>query len=244
MTAPSAAEVAPGQQPLGLAHPGALGDDVTGPPAQHGIGQLAQVAERAQAEGPAEDVRGPLALGPPVAYGVSVEEAGRLAVHDDEGRLVGDGHLVGLERVEVDVERVARGRRRRWPADRAGRRGRRRRARPPGRSRASASGSASWPSASRSATEKAALEERPAPTGSVLVTRTAPPLGGWLQPQEPGRQGGLGGAPAAVPPSRRSRAARPGNWSESIPTRKLPGFGVKVTSVARSMAIGSESPPL
>ena len=36
----------------------------------------------------------------------------------------------------------------------------------------------------------------------------------------------------------------PGNWSESIPKRKLPGFGVKVTSVASSMAMGSESPPL
>ncbi len=37
---------------------------------------------------------------------------------------------------------------------------------------------------------------------------------------------------------------RPGNWSESMPTRKLPGFGVKVTSVASSMAMGSESPAL
>jgi hypothetical protein len=35
-----------------------------------------------------------------------------------------------------------------------------------------------------------------------------------------------------------------GNWSESMPTRKLPGLGVKSTSVASSMAIGSDSPPL
>ena len=35
-----------------------------------------------------------------------------------------------------------------------------------------------------------------------------------------------------------------GNWSESIPKRKLPALGVKATSVARSMAMGSERPAL
>ena len=64
-----------------------------------------------------------------------------------------------------------------------------------------------------------------------------------LEPQEPGRQEGLGGEPGRCRPGR-SRGAGPGNWSESIPTRKLPGLGVKVTSVARSMAMGSERPPL
>ena len=52
-------EVAPGEQPLGLAHPGALGDDVAGPPAQHGIGQRAQVAELAEAERAPEDAARP-----------------------------------------------------------------------------------------------------------------------------------------------------------------------------------------
>ena len=59
----------------------------------------------------------------------------------------------------------------------------------------------SWPSASSSATEKAALDDRPAPTGSVLVTRTAPPDGRRLQPEEPGpARRALRRPPAAVPP--------------------------------------------
>ena len=58
--------------------------------------------------------------------------------------------------------------------------------------RASARGSGSWPRASSIATEKAALEDRPAPTGSVLVTRAAPPLGGGWARRSAGRQGGFG----------------------------------------------------
>ena len=69
------AEVAPGQQTLRFAHPGALGDDVAGPPAQHGIGELAEVAELAGAERPAEDVGGTLALGPPRGVGRVGEQA-------------------------------------------------------------------------------------------------------------------------------------------------------------------------
>ena len=60
-------EVAAAEQPLGLSHPGAFGDHVAGPPAQHRIGQRAQVTECAEAERAAQDVRGPLALGAPVA---------------------------------------------------------------------------------------------------------------------------------------------------------------------------------
>ena len=59
-------------------------------------------------------------------------------------------------------------------------------------SRASDSGWRSWPSASRKATEKAALEDRPAPTGSVLRHPDAATAGRWVEAQEPGRQGGLG----------------------------------------------------
>ena len=103
------AEVAPGQQPLRLSHPGTFGDDVTGPPAQDGIGEPAEVAERAEAERPAQDVRRPLALGAPGGVGSVGEEARRLTVDDHESRLVGNGHLAGLEVVEVDVERVAGG---------------------------------------------------------------------------------------------------------------------------------------
>ena len=103
------AEVAPGQQTFRFSHPGALGDHVTGPPAQHRIGQRTEVAERAEPERPAEDVRGPLALGAPGGVGAVGEEAGHLAVHDHERRLVGHGHRTRLEGLEVDAERVAGG---------------------------------------------------------------------------------------------------------------------------------------
>ena len=59
-------------------------------------------------------------------------------------------------------------------------------------SRASASGSGSCPRASSNATEKAALDDRPAPTGMVLVDADRPAAGRRLQPEEPGRQGGVG----------------------------------------------------
>ena len=100
-------EVAAAEQALGLPHAGAFGDDVTGPPAQHRIGQCAQVAEGAEPEGTPQHVRGPLAFGAPVGVGGGGEQAGRLTVHNDEGRFVGHGHLAGLEGVEVDVQRVA-----------------------------------------------------------------------------------------------------------------------------------------
>ena len=76
----------------------------------------------------------------------------------------------------------------------------------------------------------------------VLVTRAAPPLGGGCRRRSPAARAASAGT-GAVSPSMIS-TGRPGNWSESIPKRKLPGFGVKVTSVASSMAMGSESPPL
>ena len=118
---------------------------------------------------------------------------------------------------------------------------RRRCARPPGRRAPSARGSSSCPSASRVATAKAALDDSPAPTGSVLVTRRAPPeLGGRSRRSPAARRASSG--TGAAPPKGISNGG--GNWSESTPTRKLPGLGVKVTSVARPMAMGSERPPL
>ena len=101
-------QVAPHQEPLGLPDPGAFGDDVAGPTPQHRIAQLAQVAELAQPEGTAEHVRGPVALGPAGGVRGVDQEARRLAVHDDERGLVGHGHRPRLERVEVDVQRMAR----------------------------------------------------------------------------------------------------------------------------------------
>ena len=118
----------------------------------------------------------------------------------DERRVGGDGDGAGLERGEVDVEGVARRWRRRSSADRAGRRGRPRRVRPPGSRGRAPAASGSWPSASRSATEKAALEDRPAPTGRVLVTRTVPPArrsAGAAGARPPGRpRGNRGGVVA------------------------------------------------
>ena len=102
-------------------------------------------------------------------------------------------------------------------------------------------GSAGCPSASRKATEKAALDERPAPTGTVLFTVMAPPVGGGHWRKRPAARRAWGGTDAVVPVRGISRD-RPGNWSDSTPTRKLSGFGVNVTSVARSMARGSERP--
>ena len=67
---------------------------------------------------------------------------------------------------------------------------------------------------------------------------------GWrLEPEEAGRQEGLGGDRGGGA-QRRSRRAGRGTGPSRYPTRKLPGFGVKVTSVASSMAMGSERPPL
>ncbi len=216
-------QVAPSQQSLRLAHPGALGDDVARPPAQHGIGERAEVAELAGAEGPAEDVGGPLALGAPRGVGRAREEAGGLAVDDDERR-------VGWQRRPG----ASRG----WRS-RCGGRGRRWRRRsssgssrptwaPAARSaswqsRASASASGSWPRASSSATEKAALEDRPAPTGSVLVTRTVPPDARSLQPQESGRQGGLGGNRGGVTQGDLQRLA--GELVRVDPDQEAAGLG-------------------
>ena len=113
--------------------------------------------------------------------------------------------------------------------------------------RASASGSSLWPSASNRATENAALDDRPAPTGSELVTRMAPPeLGRWTRRSAEARCECAATTPQATVPNVSSAisSGSSGNWSDSMPTRKLPGFGVNVTSVAKSMAIGSESPSL
>ena len=184
------AQIAVGQHPLDLAHPSALGHHVTGPPAQHGVGQLARSPSSHGAERSAQDVCSPLALGAPGGVRGAGQEAGRLAVDDHEGRLFGNRHQTCLERGEIDVQRVSGGRggdgeRVEQPDVRAAPRS------ASWQARARARGSGSWPRASSNATENAALDDRPAPTGSVLVTRAAPPLG-EVGAEQPGRQGGFG----------------------------------------------------
>ena len=104
---------------------------------------------------------------------------------------------------------------------------------------ASSSASPARPSASRTATENAALDDRPAPTGMVLVTRRAPPEGGWAAATRAAARAACGGS-GAIPPRGISHGS--GYWSLATPIKKLPALGVKVASVARSMAMGSESP--
>ncbi len=88
--------------------------------------------------------------------------------------------------------------RREWPTGRAGRP--REPAAPSAlwHSLASARGSAGRPRASRTATEKAALDERPAPTGIVLVTRSAPPDGGWARAMRAAASTACGGGRGGV----------------------------------------------
>ena len=61
------------------------------------------------AERPADEVGGPFALGAPRGVGRAAEQAGDLAVHDDERRVGGNGDRTGLEAGEVDVQGVAGG---------------------------------------------------------------------------------------------------------------------------------------
>ncbi len=100
---------------------------------------------------------------------------------------------------------------------------------------ASAIGSSWCPSASSSATENAALDDSPAPTGSVLVTLIDPPAPGCcsLRSAAASRPCSGSGIPAAAaaapqlqPPSTAISTGWSGYWSESIPMRKLSGFGV------------------
>ena len=154
-----------------------------------------------------------LALGPTIGVGeVAASCAARPAVHDDERRRLGDGDLT--------VSRVAKSMKRAWPAcaprmasgssrptrDPAGLLGALADARPV------SSGSRSRPSASRRATEKAALDERPAPMGMVLVTFMAPPDGRLGQGDEGRRQCGLrAGRGRGAAQGRISQGS--GNWS-------------------------------
>jgi hypothetical protein len=100
---------------------------------------------------------------------------------------------------------------------------------------ASAIGSSWCPSVSNSATEKAALDDSPAPTGSVLVTFIDPPAGGCASRNSAAASCPCSGsatpaaaaaAPQVQPPSTAISTGWSGNWSESMPTRKLSGFGV------------------
>ncbi len=103
---PDCCQIAPAQEPLHLAHPGTLGDDVAGPAAQHRFGQHAQIAELAEPQGAADEVGRPFALGPALGVARRTQLAGGTAVHDDERRPVGDGDLMGLEVGEVDGQGV------------------------------------------------------------------------------------------------------------------------------------------
>ena len=236
-------QVAPAQEALRLAHPGALGDDVAGPPAQHGIGERAEVAELAGAEGPAEDVGGPFALGAPRGVGRAGEEAGRLAVDDDERRVGGTG--------TGRVSRVAKSMWRAWPAVAAGDRQRIEQADVGPRG---ALGLLAVVGERQGVGVVAEGEQQRDREGGARG-QAGPDRERAGHPDGPARTevaGAAGARPPGRPPAGTGAASspraistgRPGNWSESIPTRKLPGLGVKVTSVARSMAIGSERPPL
>ncbi len=100
-------QVARAEEAFCLVHASALRHHVAGPAPQHRIGQRAEVTELAAPERPTEDVRGAFAFGSPRGVRGLGEQARGLAVHDDEGRLGGHGDRAGLERVEVDEERVA-----------------------------------------------------------------------------------------------------------------------------------------
>jgi hypothetical protein len=91
--------------------------------------------------------------------------------------------------------------------------------------------------------EKEALEESPAPSGTVLVTRTVPPGVGWASRTRAAARRASGEGEAVAPWAWvRGISHGSGNWSEWMPTRKLAGSGVKVAWVARSMAMGSDRP--
>ena len=249
-------QVAAAQQALRLDDAGALRHDVSGASTEHGIGQLAQVAERAPPQRTAEDPRGPFALGAPRGVGGDGEDPRDLAVHDDEGRVRRYRDVPALERLEVDVQRVAltgahdgQGVE---EADVRARRALRLLAVAGERQRSSSAGS--WgprPStARRKATENAALEESPAPTGRVLVTVIEPPQGGGCSRRRPAARRASGGTGAVVAPAgARSESSGistclPGISSESRPIRKVPVCGLNETSVAMPTAMGSDSPPL
>ena len=264
-------EVAAAHQALGLPHAGALGHDVSGAPAEHGIPKLAQVAEGAASQRAAEDPSRSLALGPPRRVGGRGEDPRDLAVHDDEGGVGRHRDVPGPERLEVDVQGMALpGRSDRQRVEeahvRAGRPlrllaldGEGERVEGPERVEGSGrvegpSGRRAWPTARRKATEKAALEESPAPTGRVLVTEMVPPAdGGWSRRRQAARRASGGKGAVAAPEnvcgewsgnSSGISTCCAGRASESRPIRKLPGCGLNEISVAMPTAMGSESPPL
>ncbi len=103
------AQIAPLEPAFRLEDPGALRDDVPGPPPEHGVGQRAQVAQGTQAERSPELLGRPLALVATGGVGRVGQEAGCLAVHDDECRLCRHHHWPGLEGVEIDMEGMSRG---------------------------------------------------------------------------------------------------------------------------------------
>ena len=80
---------------------------MAGPPAQDGIGQLAQIAQLEQPERTAQLQGGQVALGPAGGVARVAQLAAGPAVHDDEGRLFGQGDRFGLEGGEVDVHGMA-----------------------------------------------------------------------------------------------------------------------------------------
>ena len=241
-------QVAPFQEAFGLEDAGALGHHVAGPAAQHRVGQPAQVAQGAQAERAAELLGGALALGAAGGVGRLDEQAGRLAVHDDEGRLLGDRDRVGLERVEVDVQRVLRGGagdgERIEQADV--------RARRPLRLLLGAGqrqgigivaqGEQQGHREGGARREAGADRDR----AGHLDRPPAPPGGGHRRRSPAARQEGVAAARGCVGPGRPGGPRRARRGTGRTPRRRgsCPGLGVNVTSVARSIAMGSERPAL
>ncbi len=156
----------------------------------------------AQSRAGAEDLGRPLALGP--ARGVGGRAASRRGASlctITNAASVGDGHLAGLECGEVDAAARARRRRRRWPADRAGPRARRRCARASWQVRASASGSASWPSGEAGARREGGARGQARPDRDGAGHPGVPPLGGGCRRRSPAARSGHAGGTGAVLPN-------------------------------------------
>ena len=170
---------------------------MAGPATQHRFRERAQVAELAATERRRRSSP-PFALGPTVGVERRPELAAGAAVHHDECRPLGDGDLMDVERGEIDGEGVP-------GVGAEDGQGSSSPTREPAASSALwqevASSSRSWssPRASRKATEKAALDERPAPTGMVLVTFTAPPEGGRASARRAAARTAWGGEGAVLP---------------------------------------------
>ena len=196
----------------------------------------ADVAQRA------DDALGRLALLPASGVGRPGQGAGLAGVHGHHLQVLGQGHGRDGERAAVEQQRVARPPRPRtpsWSITPQGTPDARCSARCASRARGRGSGSA--PRARASATSSAALDDRPAPIGSVVETVPVKPVGradlghhaGHVAgpPRGDGRGRRRRGArrpprrrrPSAAPRGRRpARRARswPAGWPSAGPGRR------------------------